>query len=121
MQLRGSIPVHWNQYPNLRYKPSFRIASTDHLNSYGKHVRALNRRYGLLCAVNLVGTRGGEGRLSKAYQEVVLHGNFQSANDIPFLNLENFDFHHECKRGWHALGKLINNVSQYFFVINNSF
>lgn len=114
VQVRGSIPIFWSQLPNLAYKPSFVIPNAPHIESYGIHVRHLFEEYGRLCFVNLIGKTGSEGKLSKAFSDVVNEGNFNRGNDIPFVNLESFDFHHECKReGWDALNKLLDQISLF--------
>lgn len=114
VQIRGSIPLYWSQLPNLRYKPSFVIPKAPHIESYGQHVRRLAREYGRICFVNLISNKGSESRLGKLLTDVVNDGNFNRGNDIPFVNFEWFDFHHECKRhGWQALSNLMDQIRSF--------
>lgn len=114
VQIRGSIPLFWSQLPNLRYKPTFVVPKAPHIESYGHHVRRLAREHGRLCFVNLIGNKGSEGRLGKAFTDVVNDGNFNRGNDIPFVNFEWFDFHGECRRnGWQALNKLMDQIRSF--------
>jgi phosphatidylinositol 4-phosphatase len=54
VQTRGSIPLFWSQYPNLKYKPAVELAHEDHVAAYTKHLRDQHQRYGSQVLVNLV-------------------------------------------------------------------
>lgn len=58
VQIRGSIPLYWSQYPNIKYKPSLNIDLTkEHLSAAVKHADALTKIYGRQIFVNLVSER----------------------------------------------------------------
>lgn len=54
VQTRGSIPLFWSQYPNLKYKPSMALAGEDHVAAYTRHLRDQLQRYGNQVLLNLV-------------------------------------------------------------------
>ncbi|KAI8432534.1 hypothetical protein MSG28_013531 [Choristoneura fumiferana] len=53
VQTRGSIPLFWSQYPNIKYKPACTLAHEDHVTAYTKHLRDQQQRYGSQVLVNL--------------------------------------------------------------------
>ena len=57
MQVRGSIPILWSQKPNLKYKPTTRVAPPE---AYGpacqRHIRQLLAIYQARCAASAVVT-----------------------------------------------------------------
>lgn len=114
VQIRGSIPLKWSQYPNLRYKPSFKLnQSSPQIEPFGEHIRTITRLYGDICMVNLIGGNGGEGVLNTGFRDIVNQSNFQR-EDIPFVSLELFDFHKECKLGgWERLAQLMAQLEPY--------
>lgn len=55
VQIRGSIPLYWSQYPNIKYKPSLNIDLTkEHLSAATRHADSLTKLYGRQVYVNLV-------------------------------------------------------------------
>lgn len=55
VQVRGSIPLYWSQYPNIKYKPSLNIdLAKEHLSAAVKHADDLTKTYGRQIYVNLV-------------------------------------------------------------------
>lgn len=54
VQTRGSIPLYWSQYPDLKYKPAMTLAAEDHVAAYTKHLRDQLQRYGNQVLLNLV-------------------------------------------------------------------
>lgn len=55
VQIRGSIPLFWNQYPDLKYKPPMLLDNTqDHLYEMTLHFEHLIRMYGKPVCINLV-------------------------------------------------------------------
>ncbi|XP_035780217.1 phosphatidylinositol-3-phosphatase SAC1-like [Anopheles albimanus] len=93
VQTRGSIPLYWQQTPNLAYKPAPQILPEgDHLIACSKHFYDQCNRYGRQVLINLVDQRGAEGALAKAYEDTI------TALANPALRYEAFDFHRECRK-----------------------
>lgn len=89
LQVRGSIPVLWEQIVDLTYKPKLNIINTDETPKVvERHFRNLVQRYGSVLAVDLADQKGNEGPLSLAYADAV-----QSLKHIRYVS---FDFHHIC-------------------------
>ncbi|XP_015043580.2 phosphatidylinositide phosphatase SAC1 isoform X1 [Drosophila pseudoobscura] len=107
VQTRGSMPFHWHQLPNLRYKPRPRlIPGKDHLAACATHFRDQVQLYGAQVAVNLVDQKGAEGELEATFQRLVR----ELAN--PNVKYEAFDFHHECRKmRWDRLNILIDRLA----------
>ncbi|KAH9642854.1 hypothetical protein HF086_011901, partial [Spodoptera exigua] len=53
VQTRGSIPLFWSQYPDIKYKPAMQLSHEDHVAAYTKHLRDQQQRYGNQVLVNL--------------------------------------------------------------------
>ena len=89
LQVRGSIPVLWEQIVDLTYKPKLNIINTDETPKVvERHFHDLVQRYGPVLAVDLAGRQGNEGPLSFAYEDAV-----QSLKHIRYVS---FDFHRIC-------------------------
>jgi hypothetical protein len=91
VQVRGSIPILWNQIVDLTYKPKFEIVNPEQSSQVAeRHFLDLRKKYGNVIAVDLVNTQGGEGRLCAQFAKSVQ----------PILSDEmryvHFDFHHIC-------------------------
>ncbi|EDV39515.2 uncharacterized protein Dana_GF24443, isoform A [Drosophila ananassae] len=107
VQTRGSMPFHWHQLPNLRYKPRPRlIPGKDHLGACSLHFSEQLRLYGSQVAVNLVDHKGAEGELEATFGRLIREmGN-------PKVRYESFDFHHECRKmRWDRLNVLIDRLA----------
>ncbi|XP_017104062.2 phosphatidylinositol-3-phosphatase SAC1 isoform X2 [Drosophila bipectinata] len=107
VQTRGSMPFHWHQLPNLRYKPRpSLIPGKDHLGACSLHFSEQLRIYGSQVAVNLVDHKGAEGELESTFGRLVREmGN-------PKIRYESFDFHHECRKmRWDRLNVLIDRLA----------
>ena len=107
VQLRGSIPLVWNQLPNLRYKPDPVLNIFYNQNEiFQKHINDLILTYGKTILVNLINHTGHEAILEKALKEV----SFSISN--PMFRYEYFDFHHECsKMRWDRLSILMDRLA----------
>lgn len=115
VQVRGSMPMRWQQYPDLRYKPPPKmISSADSLTSFLAHFRELLPIYGdmvrrdelvtksvdkssLRCStlqvlVNLVDQKKAEGELEINFRNLVNEANLSGVHYVAF------DFHRECKK-----------------------
>lgn len=109
VQIRGSIPLSWQQFPDLRYKPPptlYDIAQEEQNALCLKHLEQCAVIYGRQVLLNLVDQRGAEGRLEKAFAETVNQVAF------PSVRYEAFDFHAECRKmRWDRLSILIDRIS----------
>ncbi|XP_063948741.1 phosphoinositide phosphatase SAC7 isoform X1 [Daucus carota subsp. sativus] len=91
VQVRGSIPLIWDQIVNLTYKPKFEILRLeDAPRVIERHFLDIRKRYGNVLAVDLVNKHGGEGRLSEKFADAMQH---ISGDDVRYLH---FDFHQIC-------------------------
>ncbi|XP_007943488.1 synaptojanin-2 [Orycteropus afer afer] len=103
VQIRGSVPLFWEQ-PGLQVgSHHLRLNRGLEANApaFDRHLALLKERYGKQVVVNLLGNRGGEEVLSRAFKKLLwasCHG-----SDTPMIN---FDFHQFAKGG--KLEKLEN-------------
>ncbi|GAU35121.1 hypothetical protein TSUD_162260 [Trifolium subterraneum] len=69
LQVRGSIPILWEQIVDLSYKPHLRVINHEQTsNIVERHFHDLSQRYGEVLAVDLTDKQHGEeGQLSAAY------------------------------------------------------
>ncbi|XP_054783868.1 phosphoinositide phosphatase SAC8 isoform X2 [Prosopis cineraria] len=68
LQVRGSIPLLWEQIVDLSYKPCLGIINHEQTsNVVQRHFHDLFQRYGETIAVDLTDKIGDEGQLSAAY------------------------------------------------------
>lgn len=107
VQIRGSIPLYWSQYPNLKYKPKLSIEmSREHVAAATQHLDANIKLYGRQILVNLIDHHGGEGSLEKSFAELI---NVIGNQNVRY---ESFDFHAECRKmQWHRLNILIDRLA----------
>ncbi|XP_075238131.1 phosphatidylinositol-3-phosphatase SAC1 [Lycorma delicatula] len=107
VQIRGSIPLFWQQQPNLKYKPRPALMqSENHVEAFAKHFDTQVIDYGRQIVVNLVDHRGSEGELEEAYKDMV---NRVNNNNVRY---ESFDFHAECRKmRWDRLKILIDRLA----------
>lgn len=107
IQTRGSIPIFWAQLPNLKYKPKPEaVQGANHLEGLSRHFDFQVLNYGKQVILNLIDQKGAEGKLEKAFSDVI--NSFRS----PFVKYEAFDFHHECRKmRYDRLSVLLDRVS----------
>ncbi|GJP30715.1 hypothetical protein CLOM_g4900 [Closterium sp. NIES-68] len=110
VQVRGSIPVLWEQIVDLTYKPKLQTvvtAAQPFEAPLRQHLRGLNEIYGPVIAVDLVNQHGGESRIGSAYAGAV---NAIKDADIRYVP---FDFHKECGHtNFHQLSLLDDQIGQ---------
>lgn len=108
IQIRGSIPLIWNQYPTLKYKPKPQVSQThNQFDVFRKHMEEIQNIYGHVTLVNLINHKGQELVLEQAFQSVC--SLLAKSNDL--FRYESFDFHHECKNNrWDRLSILMNRL-----------
>ncbi|XP_047314895.1 phosphoinositide phosphatase SAC7-like [Impatiens glandulifera] len=91
VQIRGSIPLLWEQTVDLTYKPKFELVRfEDAPRVIERHILDLRKKYGNVLAVDLVNKHGAEGRLSEKFASAMQH---VASDDVRYLH---FDFHHVC-------------------------
>lgn len=107
VQTRGSIPLHWSQRPNLRYKPKPELMSSkgEDTTSLQRHLDSQVITYGKMMVINLVDQKGSELLLEEAYRNSI---DEIKSEHVQYLA---FDFHKECsKMRWHRLSILLDKI-----------
>jgi len=111
VQTRGSIPLLWQQRPDLRYKPPPTLEQrpgVTHRDCFDRHFQEQKRLYGQQVIINLIDQKGAEGMLEQQLKNVVL------MTKDPNIFYEPFDFHSECRKmRWDRLSILMDRLSQY--------
>ncbi|XP_021918334.1 phosphatidylinositide phosphatase SAC1 isoform X1 [Zootermopsis nevadensis] len=107
VQTRGSIPLFWNQLPNLKLKPKPRlIQNENHAEAFSRHFDTQIFNYGRQVLINLIDHQGAEGILEESYSEMV--NQLGNAN----IRYESFDFHAECRHlRWDRLRILTDRLA----------
>ncbi|KAK6127585.1 hypothetical protein DH2020_038675 [Rehmannia glutinosa] len=91
IQVRGSIPLLWDQIVDLTYKPKFEIVRPEEApRVVERHFLDLRKKYGNVLAVDLVNKHGGEGRLCEKFGHAMEP---IASDDVRYLH---FDFHRIC-------------------------
>ncbi|GFZ09451.1 phosphoinositide phosphatase family protein [Actinidia rufa] len=91
VQVRGSIPLLWEQVVDLTYKPKFELVRLEEApRVVERHFLDLRKKYGNVVAVDLVNKHGGEGRLCEKFASAMQH---IASDDVRYLH---FDFHRIC-------------------------
>ena len=132
LQIRGSIPTRWKQESSLWPKnqratllPEW--ASTG-FNLFVKHLQNQLVPYGPnIILVNLIDNKGSsktsqdQARLGAAFKEHVDRISTlekEQTKQLPQSKLVWFDFHHETKKGWDKLSKLLEEVEPDFATVS---
>jgi hypothetical protein len=108
VQVRGSVPLLWEQPACLKYAPRavLRGAEPAQRAAFGRHMRAQLAKYGAVTAVNLIDKKKDQKMLGDAYAAAA------AAFASPALRYVWFDFHDECKKmRWENLRKLVDIVA----------
>ncbi|KYQ89139.1 putative phosphoinositide phosphatase [Tieghemostelium lacteum] len=94
VQVRGSIPLFWSQFPDLKYKPKVQFYGTQQENDrpLSIHFNQLNQIYGNVTAVNLIDRKGSELALGNAFEKGVKDLKSEKTRFVWF------DFHKECAK-----------------------
>ncbi|PWA76866.1 hypothetical protein CTI12_AA227760 [Artemisia annua] len=104
VQVRGSIPFLWDQTVDLSYKPKFEILKPEKAPRIAeRHFLDLRKKYGNVLAIDLVNTRGDEGRLTERFAtsvEKILSDDMRCSliyvKFADFCRYYHFDFHKIC-------------------------
>ncbi|KAJ8973053.1 hypothetical protein NQ317_011333 [Molorchus minor] len=109
VEVRGSIPLFWQQNPDLRYKPPPTLLEVDPQEQNAaclRHLEQLAKLYGKQVIIDLIDHKGAEGKLGTAFKNVL------EVLAYPFARYEPFDFHAECRKmRWDRLSILIDRVA----------
>ena len=99
LEIRGSIPIIWEQEPNFQLNPKIKP-----LDDFGKncevfkiYIEEMFDNYGDICCINLIDKKKDQDIIGKYYNNIVQ--NYKSANKDQEKSLFFvwFDFHSECK------------------------
>ncbi|GAU29818.1 hypothetical protein TSUD_223640 [Trifolium subterraneum] len=91
VEIRGSIPLLWQQIVDLTYKPKFELLKLEeHPRVLERHILDLRKKYGAVLAIDLINKHGGEGRLCEKFGSTMQH---VVSDDVRYVH---FDFHHVC-------------------------
>ncbi|XP_068636738.1 phosphoinositide phosphatase SAC8 isoform X2 [Aristolochia californica] len=89
LQIRGSIPLLWEQIVDLSYKPQVNIISHEETPKVvERHFLDLTQRYEEVMVVDLTDKQGDEGQLSAAFAAEM--------QKLPHIRYVSFDFHDCC-------------------------
>ncbi|KAG5620845.1 hypothetical protein H5410_006063 [Solanum commersonii] len=110
VQVRGSIPLLWDQIVDLTYKPKFEIPRVAE-----RHFLDLRKKYGNVLSVDLVNKHGGEGRLNEKFANAMQH---VDGDDVRYLH---FDFHHICGHVHFERLSILYDQIEDFFIKNRYF
>ncbi|XP_010503889.1 PREDICTED: phosphoinositide phosphatase SAC8 isoform X2 [Camelina sativa] len=108
LQVRGSIPLLWEQIVDLSYKPQLKINKHEETPKVVQHhFHDLCQRYGDVIAVDLTDQHGAEGELSKAYATEM--------EKLQTVRYVSFDFHQVCgTTNFDNLGVLYEQIGDAF-------
>ncbi|XP_023734844.1 phosphoinositide phosphatase SAC8 isoform X1 [Lactuca sativa] len=108
LQVRGSIPLLWEQIVDLSYKP--RLAVIEHQDTpmvVKRHFHDLMQRYGDTIAVDLTDQHGNESLLNLAFATEM--------EKLPDVRYVSFDFHQRCgNRNFENLKLLYDEIADDF-------
>ncbi|KAJ9545179.1 hypothetical protein OSB04_024886 [Centaurea solstitialis] len=108
LQVRGSIPLLWEQIVDLSYKP--RLAIIEHEDTpmvIKRHFHDLLQRYGDTIAVDLTDKHGNEGHLNLAFATEMAK--------LPDVRYVSFDFHQRCgNANFDSLKLLYDEIAEDF-------
>ncbi|NXQ32705.1 SYNJ2 protein, partial [Alaudala cheleensis] len=96
VQLRGSVPLFWEQTRLQVGSRHLRLNRGLEANApaFDRHMVLLKEQYGKQVIVNLLGSRGGEEVLNRAFKKLLWASSH--AEDSPMIN---FDYHQFAKGG----------------------
>ena len=110
IQTRGSVPLHWSQYPDITPIPKYRIAPKDENEQIiRKHFNHMinGDHYNQIIALNLCDHYGKEKPLTETYEELV-----KPLDQVKYIA---YDFHTLCKhRQYNNIDKIIAELSEGF-------
>ena len=93
VQIRGSIPLIWQQKPNLAWAPRPKISNQagQSIAAAELHFQDVIGNYGAVALVNLIDKKGSQKMIGTVFSNVV------SAQCNKQISYVWYDFHHECR------------------------
>lgn len=115
-QIRGSVPVFWEQDLNLlTAKVNITRSREATQPSFYRHFDSLVQKFGIVHVVNLLANKPGEAELSQRYTEHIQYTAKQLGGS---LQLTNFDFHAEVANGsYSSASRIIRRMQDAFLEI----
>lgn len=107
VQIRGSIPLIWQQKPNLSWSPKPKLIgdASSSTNAANQHFSELKEIYNEIYLVNLIDKKGSQKMMGTALDEL------QTSLKDDKIKLTWFDFHDECKKmKYENLSKLLIEI-----------
>jgi hypothetical protein len=104
VQVRGSIPLIWSQYPDLARLPRIALGNREDGRAvFTAHFGWLNAEYGTPLVISMTDNRGRESEITRAYNRL--------GPEVPGGRFQYFDFHRECSRlRWGNLQRLLSAI-----------
>jgi len=112
VQIRGSIPLYWQQVPTLKYTPKVELTGEPASQALvlNKHLTKQIASYGDIIVVNLIDKKKDQLMLGALYEEYCAKMNDSRVSHFWF------DFHHECKKmKYENLSRLFNQIGEPAF------
>ena len=110
VQVRGSIPLRWQQKPCLKWEPEAVVVGNAQVNleAAERHFTEMLSSYGDVFLVNLIDKKKTQKNIGEALKTQIDH------LKNPRVHLTWFDFHHECRAmHWENIAKLVREVSSF--------
>jgi len=110
VQIRGSIPLRWQQKPNLKWEPEGVVVGNAQVNMEAaeKHFTEIVSCYGDVFLINLIDKKKTQEKMGSALKSQI------DTLKNPRVRLTWFDFHHECRAmHWENISKLVREVNSF--------
>lgn len=99
-QIRGSVPIFWEQDLNLlSAKINITRSAEATQPSFARHFESLVQKFGAVHVVNLLANKPGEAELARRYRQHIYYTKRQLGNELELID---FDFHAEVANGGYA-------------------
>lgn len=126
VQVRGSVPLFWEQQGIQTFGQRIQI-TRPHASqpAFERHFSQLIEEYGIIHAVNLLGSKENEAVLTNAYAKHLQIARNALGHD---LDITNFDFHHVVRIGGHEsvirdlrhVERMSDNIDRFGFTMVDS-
>ena len=121
VEVRGSIPLIWEQEPNFQLNPKIKPSDDFGKNCevFKLYIEEMFDNYGNICCINLIDRKKDQEIIGKYYNNIVQ--NYKNANKEKENNLFFvwFDFHSECKNLKYENIKKLFNIESVKECLNN--
>eukprot|EP01156_Anaeramoeba_ignava_P002718 Anaeramoba_ignava/a219321_104.p1 GENE.a219321_104~~a219321_104.p1 ORF type:complete len:487 (-),score=182.47 a219321_104:80-1540(-) len=114
VQIRGSIPLLWSQFPDFRYNPKKKFSEANEeqvKEAFSKHINQNNEIYGNQTLVNLIDKKGSELLLENEFKKQCdIYNKTNTKTPVKYVH---FDFHAQCKNlQWGKLSILMDQLKE---------